>query len=236
MKIKSLLFLCLFRIIGKHLLIETEDTAEAGQAGSNDPGKGCLPHGPSPRLPNRMMRTLSRCSILWALWKQPGNQPDQSLQRLREGADPGLFQQSNDTIDHYCWQKITKAHQAPCPLLPRSPPSAAAFKVWSSNILLFPAIRCALSAPPPMSTSASAALRLSKLGELDPIPQTGGIGQRLDVRFPKPLASGTWRETGCHENTLQEWEAWLRHLCPTRRWWRRRLIVLSLWFARSKPD
>ena len=46
MKIKSLLFLCLFRIIGKHLLIETEDTAEAGQAGSTDPGKGVPPPVP----------------------------------------------------------------------------------------------------------------------------------------------------------------------------------------------
>ena len=27
-----------FRITGKHLLIETEDTTEAGQAGSNDYG------------------------------------------------------------------------------------------------------------------------------------------------------------------------------------------------------
>ena len=68
MKIKSLLFLCLFRIIGKHLLIETEDTAEAGQAGSNDPGKGCLPQSPANKADDAhplQMLHLMRTVVFW---------------------------------------------------------------------------------------------------------------------------------------------------------------------------
>ena len=134
MKIKSLLFLCLFRIIGKHLLIETEDTAEAGQVGSNDPGKGCLPQSPKSddAHPLQMLHLMSTVE---ATWKSNSSEPTTTSRRR--------WSRSLPTIQRHNWsllltKKITKAQQAPCPLLPRSAPSAAAFKVWSSNILLFP--------------------------------------------------------------------------------------------------